>query len=279
MINKSSFLDRVGVEYGRSMSAEEAVAHAGANNVRYIDVNIDIEPNALETFNERRCAELKQLCDKHNVNLGLHTLSAVNIAEFSPFMRDSVDKYLQTYIDVAARLSAGWIVVHGGYHFTADRKKRVQTSLERLKRATEYAEKKDVLLLLENLNGEPDLAEVHYIVSDDLQECQTFFEKIQSPNLGWSFTINHSSFAPDGIEGFAKGLPMDRCQEVRVADNNGEYELHMAPGEGIIDFSATFKLIENLGFTGHYMNAWGTVQDRIEGRQYMVNAAQSVGLV
>ncbi len=278
MSSTMSFLERVGVEYGRSMSAEDAVIHAGKNDIRFIDINIDVAPNALDSFDEQRCEKLRALCDAHRVNLGLHTLSAVNIAEITPFLKESVDLYLRTYIDIAARLSAGWVVVHGGYHFTADRKVRVEASLDRLKRATEYAESKGVLLLLENLNGEPKLAEVNYIVADDLEECQRFFDEIQSPNLGWSFTVNHASFAPAGIAGFVNGLPMDRCGEVRLADNNGEYEIHMEPGEGVIDFPSTFKMIEEKGFTGHYINAWGKVDDRIRGRQFMLNAARKAGV-
>jgi sugar phosphate isomerase/epimerase len=278
MKGQESFLERIGVDYGKSMVAEEAVVHASRNGLRYIDIQIDVAPNALETFGEARCENLRQLCVEKRVKLGLHTLSAVNIAEISLFLREAVDCYLRAYIDAAARLSAGWIVVHGGYHFTADRKVRVQASLDRLKRATEYAESRNVTLLLENLNGEPERAEVHYIVADDLEECQRFFDEIRSPNLGWSFTVNHASFAPAGIEGFVRSLPMERCGEVRLADNNGKYEIHMPPGEGIIDFPATFKMIEGRGFTGHYMNAWGKVRDGIAGRQYMVEAARLAGV-
>ena len=40
-----------------------------------------------------------------------------------------------------------------------------------------YAEKRDVLLLLENLNGEPEWAEVHYM-PDTLEDTVHFFEQI-----------------------------------------------------------------------------------------------------
>ena len=89
------------------------------------------------------------------------------------------------------------------------------------------------------LNGEPELAEVHYM-PDNLEDTQEYFEQIQLPNLRWSFTINHAHFDPIGIKGFVEGMDMRLCEEVRVADNNGEYEIHMKPGTGNVDFGEMF---------------------------------------
>ena len=59
----------------------------------------------------------------------------MNVAETSPFLRDAVDAYLEAYIDLAPRLGAEWIVVHAGYHFTADFERRKAAALARLQRA------------------------------------------------------------------------------------------------------------------------------------------------
>jgi endonuclease IV len=47
---------------------------------------------------------------------------------------EAVDRYLRGYVDVYGRLGAHWIVVHAGYHFTSDKKLRMDAGLERLKR-------------------------------------------------------------------------------------------------------------------------------------------------
>lgn len=263
------FRDRIGIDVGRSLSVEAAVAWAKANGVTYLDCQIDIEPNALESFDEARCGPIREACAEAGLHLGLHTLSAVNIAEISPFMRDAADAYLRGYIDAARRLNAEWIEVHAGYHFTADRDLRMKAGLERLKRAADYAEAQDVLLLLENLNWEPDLAEVHYL-AHTVEECRYYFDRIDSTTLKWSFTINHATLVPEGIAGFLEGMPTERLAEVRLADNNGEYELHMFPGEGIIDFADAFRRIEATGFSGHYTSAYGTLEDMLRGRDYLV---------
>ncbi len=59
---------------------------------------------------------------------------------------------------------------------------------------------------------------------------------------------------------------------MRLADSNGEYEEHLPPGEGMIDWPDLFRRTEGMGFGGHYMCAWGRPEDMLRGREWMVNA-------
>lgn len=273
-----SLKDRIGVDVGRRLPIEDAIAWARDNAVVYIDVQTDVEPNALESFDTTRCNAVRKAREEAGIHLGLHTLSGVNVAEFSPFCRDAVDAYMKAYVDLAVKLGAGWIVVHGGYHFTACREKRIKASIERLQRIADYAETKGMLLLLENLNWEPVLAEVNYLPVTPA-ECKYYFSRVQSPALGWTFTANHAHFLPGvGISNFIDQMDFSLCREVRIADNNGSYEIHQQPGDGTIDFGGMFKQIESLGFTGHYMNGFGTIHDMLRGRDYMLERAAEAGL-
>ena len=168
-------------------------------------------PNELGSFDEARVRGVRAALDRHGIHLGLHTLSAVNVAETSPYLRDAVDRYLEAYMDLARRLGAGWIVVHAGYHFTSDLERRKAAALERLKRAPEQAEKQGVQLLLENMNPEPDDAEVHYL-AHDVAECRYYFDQLTSPHLGWAYTVNHAHMLPEGIAGFT---PLVRPRTLR----------------------------------------------------------------
>jgi sugar phosphate isomerase/epimerase len=147
----------------RRLRLEEAIAWAAAHDVRYIDIQLDTTDNAFTSFDDARAAGIREACQKHNVSLGLHILSAVNVAEYSPFVAEAVDRYFRGYLDVYGRLGAQWIVVHAGYHFTSDRDLRMEAGLERLKRLVDYAEQQNALILLENLNKEPAHVEVHYL--------------------------------------------------------------------------------------------------------------------
>ena len=275
---KLTLKQRIGIDIGRRVSVEDGIEWAAQNDVHIIDVQTDINPNALESFDAKRIKGVRSAKEKYGLKLGLHTLSGVNVAEISPFCRDAVDAYMKAYIDLAPQIGAEWIVVHGGYHFTACRTIRMQASIERLKRISAYAEKKGIMLLLENLNWEPVLAEVNYMPVTPA-ETMYFFQQVQSPALRWSFTANHAHFLPGvGISNFIDAVDFSLCHEVRLADNNGSYEIHQRPGEGTIDFGAMFKKIEGLGYQGHYTNGFTTIEDMLAGRDYMLARAKEAGV-
>jgi len=273
-----SLYDRIGVDVGRKLALEDALAWAAAHRVRFIDVQLDTGANALDTIDAARAAALRRECERHGLHLGLHTSSAVNVAEYAPYVGDAVDEYLKAYVDAASRLGAEWIVMHAGFHFTSDREQRMQAGLERLQRVVEHAERTGALVLLENLNKEPEPAEVHYL-AHTVEEWRFYFERIRSPAFRLSFTVNHAHLVPEGIPGFVAALDMAQVEEVRLADcfRNG-YEVHLKPGAGDLDFADMFRRVEGAGFKGHYMNAFGSLDDMLAGRDALVRLAETAGL-
>jgi len=184
----------------------------------------------------------------------------VNVAETSPYVGEGVD--------VAAALNADRIIVHGGYHFTGDVEARTRASLDRLERTLRYAVKEDVTLLLENHNREPDNAEIHYLPVT-LTECERYFDVLATENVGWAFNPPHARLFPEGIEGYLEALGVDRCAQVRLNDNDSTVEEHLAPGEGTMNFERLFELLEAAGYSGHYMLAFGTPVEMLDGREYL----------
>ena len=270
--------DRIGIDLGRRIRLEEGIGWAAKNGVRYLDIQLDTAANALTTFDDARAAAVRRACERHGIHLGLHTLSAVNVAEYSPFVSEAMDQYLRSYADIYPKLGAKWIVVHGGYHFTADKQMRMEAALERLKRLVAYAETKGARILLENHNTEPEKAEIHY-VPVSFEEWRYFFEGIQSPNFRLSFTANHAHLIPEGVAGFCDALDFGRVDEVRLADCvRLGHEVHLKPGDGDLDFGDMFRRIEGKGFTGHYMNAFGTLDEMLAARDYLVAKAAEVGV-
>jgi sugar phosphate isomerase/epimerase len=232
----------------------------------------------LGSFDDDRAAAIRAACERRQVHLGLHTASAVNVAEYAPHVGDAVDRYLEAYVEIAPKLAAEWIVMHAGFHFTSDKEMRMKAGLERLQRVVAHAERHRALVLLENLNKEPDLAEVHYL-AHTVEEWRYYFDRIRSPAFKLSFTVNHAHLVPEGMAGFADALDMSRVEEVRLADcrRNG-HEEHLNPGAGDLDFADMFRRIEGAGFAGHYMNAFGSLDDMLAGREYLVGEAVKAGV-
>jgi sugar phosphate isomerase/epimerase len=259
-------LDRIGIDVGRKLPLEDAVTWAATHGVGIIDIQLDTGANVVTSFDQARSRAVRTACEQHGVRLGLHTLSAVNVAEYAPLVGDAVDAYLGAYIDAAVLLGAEWIVVHAGFHFSADIPQRMQAGLDRLRRVADYADRNGILLLLENLNKEPPNAEVHYL-AHTIEEWRWFYEKLDSPALQLSFTANHAHLVPEGVPGFIDVMPLSRVREVRLADcfRNGNEE-HLVPGQGDFDFPALFQTLESRHYTGHYMNAFGSLQDMLDAR-------------
>jgi len=272
-----SLIDRIGIDISRRLKLEDAIEWAAKNGLHHIDIQLDTGDNALPKFDTKRCNAVRKLLDKHGLELGLHTNSAVNVAEYSPHVSDAVTEYLKRYVDLVPRLGASWTEMHAGYHFTKDKQARMEAGKERLKRVVAYAAKKKVLVLLENLNKEPEDAEVHYL-AHTVEEWQYYWD-IKSPNFKLCFTANHAHLVPEGIEGFVNALDFRRVREVRLADcfRNG-FEVHLAPGKGDVDFGNMFRLIEGKGYRGYYTNAFTTLDDMLAARDTLVNHARAAGV-
>jgi sugar phosphate isomerase/epimerase len=71
-----------------------------------------------------------------------------------------------------------------------------------------------------------------------------------------------------------KELDLERCGEVRLADCRGAHEEHLRPGEGTLDFRAMFAALEKSGYRGHYMQAFGSLDDMLKGRETLARLAE-----
>jgi sugar phosphate isomerase/epimerase len=272
-----NLLDRIGIDIGRRLPLEDAIAWAAQHGVKHIDIQLDTAANAITSFDDARCARVRTALERHGVDLALHTLSAVNVAEYSPYVGDGVEAYLRSYVEISPKLGAQWIVVHAGYHFGSDKAMRMAVGKERLARVCAHAERHRAVILLENLNKEPVDAEVQYL-AHTLEEWQYYWD-IPSPAFKLSFTANHAHLVPEGIEGFVAALDFTRVGEVRLADcmRNGK-EQHLIPGRGNLDFGTMFRLIEAKGFRGTYTNAFAKLDDMLAARHYLVEQARIAGV-
>jgi len=263
---------RIGFDAG-ARRLEEALAWAARHDFHYLDFNADAGPNHLDAWDAARVRAARAVCARDGIHLGLHTQSAVNVAETSPRVAEAVDAYLRANVDLAVSLGCEWVVVHAGYHFSSAVDARKAASLDRLRRLTAHAERVGAYLVLENLNREPEHAEVRYL-AHTVEECRPYFDGIGSPHLGWAFTVNHAHLVPEGIDGFLDAFGVERIGEVRLADNTGEYEVHLNPGEGTIDFGKLLGRLEGAGYRRHYTMAFGSDQDKLAARDRLAAIAE-----
>ncbi len=263
--------DRIGVDVGVRLPLEGAVQWAVDEGVTYVDVRPTDEILESGGLDDETESKLVETIADDGISLGLHTLSAINTAAYSPYVADGVEQYLEAFVDLADRLNADRIIVHAGYHFTSDEDARRRASMDRLARLAEYAAARDVKLLLENMNPEPADAEVHYLCSE-LDDCKRYFETLLSETVAWAFNPPHANLHPTGVHGYLDELDLGVCGEVRLNDNRGIKEEHLPIGEGNIDFERLFDTLERRQYDGHYMLAFGTLEQMLAHRSELATA-------
>jgi sugar phosphate isomerase/epimerase len=251
---------------------EDGIAWAATTGFHYLDFRADDGGNHLSTWDDERVRNVRKLCDTHDIHLGIHTLSAVNVAEFSPIMSEAVDAYIQAMVDLGARLGVHHVITHAGLNQSSELEQRYKASLEHLQRNADYAAKRGVMLLLENLNHEPDEAEVHYM-GHSIEELREIFDAISPEALKWGASVNHMHLMPGDFDSYFDAFGVDRIGLILVADNRGKYEEHLLPGQGTMDFKRLFQRLEGGGYQGPYILTFGNREQKVAGREYLLQQA------
>ena len=248
-----------------SWPLEQALEWATERGFRRVDFNADGPANYPSTFTPERIRAVRRLAGNRGVQLGIHSSSAVNMAEITPVMAAAADEYLRQNLDLAQALGCGYVICHGGFHFTSDREDRLAASVERMQRAADWAAARGVDVYFENHNKEPDEAEIHYLPRD-VAEARRFFDAVRSPRFKWACNVGHAELVPDGFDGFLDAFGVERIGQVRLHDTHGRYEEHLLPGQGIVDFRRVFRRLGSLGYTGPFTLDFGTPEDRAAWR-------------
>ena len=251
--------------FSPAASLESVIDGAIARGFTRVDFNADRPDNYPGTFDDARVERIRDLAERHGVRIGLHTLSAVNMAEITPVMHRAADEYVRENFALAHKLGAGYVITHGGYHFGGDRAERMRVAVERVKLAARLGEELGVDVYFENHNKEPDVAEIHYMPKD-VAETRRFFDAVQSPRMKWAFNVGHAHLVPDGFDGFVDAFGVERIGQVRLNDTHGKYEEHLLPGQGIVDFRRVFRELTRRGYTGPFTLDFGTADDRAQWR-------------
>ena len=262
--------ERFGYNAPATKTVEDSIRWAHEHGFTRLDFNADDGPNALSSFDSAREERVKGLCRETGIRISIHTRSAVNNAELSPYVSEAVDEYNCANIVLARRLGCEAVIVHGGYHF-GDVARRKEAAVARIERLVEMAAQERVPLWLENHNAEPERAEIHYMPFT-VEELRWFLE---APGLAggagkewlkWSFNAGHANLVPEKIPGFLDAFGVDRIAQVRITDNYGTYEVHLVPGEGNIDFVDLFRRLDELGYQGPFSLDFGREEDKVRVR-------------
>lgn len=242
-------------------SFPEAVRRLAAIGYAGVEVMADV-PHAWPAYllNEQKEAIRRALADNRLAisNVNAFMMNAINDARqryWHPSWIEPDRHYRQVRIDhtrraltLAREIGAPCITtepggpVEPGGSWQAALKRFV----EGLKPVLEHAEKEGVLLLIE---PEPGL------LVETADQFLELMQHLDSPAAGLNFDVGHAYCVGDDpaptIRRMAKYIRHFHLEDIAAT----RVHHHLVPGEGAIDFAATFRAIRDIGYDG-----WVTVE-------------------
>jgi hydroxypyruvate isomerase len=176
---------------------------------------------------------------------------AANPSERDAFLRD-VDEMLVT----AEKLECPAVIVLSGDRVPGlTREAQHAACVESLKRAGDAAEKRDITLLLENIDPEEN---PRYFLTSVAEGFQIIGE-VNHPRVKFLYDFYHEQIAEGNlIEKLEKNI--EKVGVVHIADVPGRHE----PGTGEIDYANIFRKLAALNFRGYAAMEFLPTGDAVE---------------
>jgi len=231
--------------------------------------------NFPETFDRARIRRVRALVERSGVRCGLHSASFVNTAEIMPTVRKAAVAHLREYIDLTAALGCEYLVTHCGFHFSVYLDRVRAAMRETLTRAVEYAERRRVPLVIENMNRLPGGSEFQYL-GVTAEEFADLFRRIRSPYLGLTLDVAHCHLLPGGAARFIRAFP-DRIRTVQLSDNRGIVDEHLPIGSGSVDFAGVLRLLRGIGFAGPLIIELSDVAKKVRSKARLLRLLAAAG--
>jgi sugar phosphate isomerase/epimerase len=221
---------------------------AKRHHVSWLEFGCQNPANFPQSFDRKRIRRVRRLMERSEIRCGLHSASFVNSAEIMPTVRKAATEHLKEYIDLSAALACEYLVIHCGFHFSVYLETVWAALCETFARAVDYAERRRIPLVIENMNRLPADSEFQYL-GVTVEEFSDLFRRIRSPYLGLALDVAHCHLLPGGVAKFVRYFP-DRIREVQLSDNHGIVDQHLTIGEGTVDFARVLHLLRGIRFSG-----------------------------
>jgi len=117
---------------------------------------------------------------------------------------------------------------------------------ETIERLYEHSSQLGFDLAIETAPYKPQVDERY----PDSKEISDFVRSFAKNDLNMTIDVNHSNIHENLIDvcNHCSGI----ISNVHISDNHGEWEDHLPPGEGIIDFPKVFIALRKNGYTGPF---------------------------
>jgi sugar phosphate isomerase/epimerase len=186
--------------------------------------------------------ELGLLSQKYGVSLGLH--GWLDLPQMAP---DAAAAALGRLRERCEEALMEYLVLHVGTH--PEREVGLRRVGDALAAVTPAFEAAGVRLCMEN--HYPYEYEGKHELGDRPEDFLALMERVSSDALRFCLDTGHAHMTRNVWNLLAYLGPYLGC--VHIADNHGEHDEHLAPGEGTIDWPAVLRATAETGFRGPYV--------------------------
>lgn len=188
----------------------------------------------------------------------------------------TMDRFYEA-IDFADIFGVEKLTLHpGSLDHTLTKEEAEFLAARNIKKLCQYASKYNMVVMLENLVGQDELAKTP-------EEMQELIDNVNEPNIKFIFDCAHyhASYqeipSKKDISNFAFIMRDDLCH-LHLSDNNGKSDQHAALGKGTIDFVSYFRTLKMINYQGLYSSEvlFNDYQDLINTAKKMDEIASQI---
>lgn len=229
---------------------------AERNGLGHLEIDLLKEHSLLESFTDKRAANLKAEAGKHHVRLSLYSRRALNLVGKDRALADAEAGYVIKCIELAKKLDAEFVTtcigsVESQKHFASACKSAMARVIRNLQRVVQVCEKQEMRLALANSNLMPKGSELFYL-GDRIKDFSLLFSKIKSPYLNFCLDLGHAH-TNEGIPKYIEKLG-GKIINVHYHDNDGTKDEHLNVGDGSINWKQVMRLFKKIGYWGPFLS-------------------------
>ena len=230
--------------FPREYSVENALIRLSNVGFKHLDLAMDYtadNPNCPFSTDEWEswANNLRELAEKHGVQY-----------THSHAWGDASSRHYKTFrcIDLCQVLGTQYTVIHPIFKhldgsFIMDDEEFVKVNAEAIKPLLDYAVKRDVTILSENLLWGSSIKAT---------AISALVKEVNSPNFAWCYDTGHANAHDISCRELLK------CEiapiSLHIQDNNGHYrDDHLLPGDGNIDWKEFLDILHQINYKGEFV--------------------------
>jgi len=220
---------------------KERLNFARKNNFKHIEINSPF-------FNKsNKSPEI----GGRDISLSFHAPLELSLAvQLEDLMAANVH-YYKKLTDLAEKTGAEWITLHLGAYLSyfLSEEQALDLSISSLNELTSYAEKKRIILAVENFRNSRKDPYPYFQLGTKIEDFEKIFGLIDSPYLKICFDIGHANITSRNPAEYIKTFGR-KIHSVHVHDNFGEEDKHLPCGYGNIRWAEIIQELKKSGFNG-----------------------------